>query len=90
MTQRSLRKPGTTPKSAGDVFDLAETLLDREGINADDLLAFTCEPDAVSQLAVESYLVESSGAVVMRSKTKEFWDAWGLPKDNDFAKIDFP
>jgi hypothetical protein len=62
----------------------------RDTAFADDLLAFTCEPDAVSQLAVESYLIESSGAVVMRSQTKEFWDAWGLPKDNDFAKIDFP
>ncbi len=78
------------PMSGGDVFDLAETFLDTEGINADDLLAFNRLPDAMSLLAVESYLVESTGAVVIGSTTKEFWDAWGLPKNNDFAKIYFP
>ena len=67
----------------------AEALLDREGINADDLMALTREPDAICQVAVEPYLVESSGAAIMRPKTKEFWAAWGLPKDNDFQKIDF-
>ena len=67
----------------------AERWLDRDGINADDLMALTREPDAVCQVAVEPYHVESSGAAVMRPKTKEFWAVWGLPKDNEFQKVDF-
>lgn len=67
----------------------AERWLDRDGIGADDLMALTREPDAVCQVAVEPYHIESSGAAVMRPKTKEFWAVWGLPKDNEFQKVDF-
>ena len=56
---------------------------------ADDLMALTREPDAVCQTAVEPYHVESSGATVMRPRTKEFWAVWGLPSMNEYQKVSF-
>ena len=63
--------------------------LDRDGIDADDLMELTREPTAVCQRAVPPYHVESSGAAIMRPKTKEFWAVWGIPAENEFQKIEF-
>lgn len=68
----------------------AEGLLDRDSITAQDLMDLTREPDAVCQVATDPYHVESSGATLMRPKTREFWAVWGLPKDNEFQPIEFP
>jgi isopenicillin-N N-acyltransferase-like protein len=68
----------------------AQAFLERDGVEAEDLMELTREPDAVCQVAVEPYHVESSGATVMRPKTKEFWACWGLPSMNEFERIDFP
>ena len=70
-------------------LDTARQWLDRDGITADDLMALTREPDAVCQTAVEPYHVESSGATVMRPRTKEFWAVWGLPSMNEYQKVSF-
>ncbi len=67
----------------------ADRLLDRGGIGAEDLMALTREPDAICQVPVEPYRVESSGAAVMRPKTREFWACWGQPAHNDFVQISF-
>ena len=63
--------------------------IEPERITADDLMALTREPDAVCQTAVEPYHVESSGATVMRPRTKEFWAVWGLPSMNEYQKVPF-
>ena len=55
----------------------------------DYLMALTREPNAVCQTAVEPYHVESSGATVMRPRTKEFWAVWGLPSMNEYQKVSF-
>jgi isopenicillin-N N-acyltransferase-like protein len=70
-------------------LDTARQWLDRDGITADDLMALTREPNAVCQTAVEPYHVESSGATVMRPRTKEFWAVWGLPSMNEYQKVSF-
>ncbi len=67
----------------------ARSFLDRTDIDADDLMELTREPEAVCQVAQEPYHVESSGAVVMRPRTREFWACWGLPSHNAFTKIAF-
>ncbi len=65
-------------------------LVDREGITADDLMELTREPSAICQVPVEPYHIESSGAAVMRPRTKEFWACWGQPASNDYQLIEFP
>ncbi len=65
-------------------------LVDREGITADDLMELTREPTAICQVPVEPYHIESSGAAVMRPRTKEFWACWGQPASNDYQLIEFP
>jgi len=67
----------------------AHQWLDRTNIGHEDLMALTREPNAVCQVAVEPYRVESSGATVMRPKTKDFWAVWGLPSMNEFQHVEF-
>ena len=67
----------------------AQKMLDRDGIEVDDLISLTREPDAICQVSREPYHVESAGAAIMRPKTKEFWACWGLPSANDYEKIEF-
>ncbi len=64
---------------------LAEDLVDEERI-----FDLTREPDAICQLAVEPYHIESSGAAVMRPSTGDFWACWGRPAENDYQHIPFP
>ncbi len=67
----------------------AKQLLDRTGVTADDLMELTREPEAICQVPVEPYFVETSGAAVMRPKTLDFWASWGPPSHNDFQHIPF-
>lgn len=65
----------------------AEAQLDRDEITEDDLMALT--RDGVCQVAREPYHIESSGAAVMRPRTREFWAVWGLPSDNEYQRVEF-
>ena len=66
----------------------ARARLDRHGVTEEDLMALTRDA-AVCQIATDPYHVESSGAVVMRPKTKDFWAVWGLPSMNQFQHVEF-
>ena len=70
-------------------LEVAQAFLDRDDLDVDDMIALTRDPEAVCQVARDPYRVESSGAVVMRPRTREFWACWGLPSDNEFQKIGF-
>ncbi len=78
LTQSSTRRLAT-----------AKRLLDRDGVTPEDLMELTREPEAICQVPVEPYFVETSGAAVMRPKTLDFWAAWGPPSHNDFQHIPF-
>ena len=79
-----------SPDEQRCILEGAEVLdIELGRITADDLMALTREPDAVCQTAVEPYHVESSGATVMRPRTKEFWAVWGLPSMNEYQKVSF-
>ena len=68
----------------------AQGLLDRSDITADDLMELTREPGFICQVPTEPYHIESSGAVVMRPRSREFWATWGQPAHNEFQKIELP
>ena len=48
------------------------------------------EPTTVCQRAVAPLHIESSGAVVMRPATGDFWGCWGPPVDNAYQHIEMP
>jgi len=65
----------------------ADQELDRSEISAEDLMALTA--GAVCQISSEPSHIESSGAAVMRPRTREFWACWGVPRENDYHPIEF-
>ncbi len=77
-------------RSSATRLATATDLLDRDGIDENDLMAVTREPGSICQVPVEPFHVETSGAAVMRPKTLDFWAVWGPPDVNDYTKISFP
>jgi isopenicillin-N N-acyltransferase-like protein len=65
----------------------AQTKLDRDGITSDDLMTLTAGD--VCQVSKEPSHIESSGAAIMRPRTREFWACWGLPSENEYQKVGF-
>lgn len=61
--------------------------LDRHDLSAGDLMELTRQK--VCQVPEAPYEIETSGAAVMRPKTREFWAVWGLPTMNEYVKIGF-
>lgn len=67
-------------------LELATALLADTGepVDAERLMGITREPTAICRWPDAKYRVESSGAVLMRPRTGDFWACWGQPADNDF------
>ena len=67
-------------------LQLAEALLSDTGgpVDAERLMEITREPTAICRWPDAKYRVESSGAVIMRPRTGDFWACWGQPADNDY------
>lgn len=68
-------------------LDTADAALAGDDITIDDLIALTAGD--VCQISAAPSHIESSGATIMRPRTREFWACWGLPRDNDYQRIDF-
>ena len=64
-------------------------MLDRDGIGVDDLMAVPRADQAVCRVSTEPFHVESSGAAIMRPRTRDFWAVWGLPSHNDYIHVPF-
>ena len=67
-------------------LELAAAMLADTGrpLDAERLMAITREPTAICRWPDAKYRVESSGAVIMRPRTGDFWACWGQPADNDY------
>ena len=53
-------------------------------LDAERLMEITRESTAVCRWPDPKYRVESSGAVIMRPRTGDFWACWGQPADNHY------
>lgn len=62
-------------------------LLAEGTIDEDRLFALTRDAEAICQVPVEPFRVESSGAAVMRPATGDFWACWGQPAKNEYEHI---
>lgn len=67
-------------------LDMAATLLadDSDPVDPERLMEITREPTAICRWPDATYRVESSGAVIMRPRTGDFWACWGQPAENDY------
>ncbi len=63
-----------------------ELLADGE-IDADRLKDMTRDDEAICQVSIEPFHVESSGATIMRPSTHDFWACWGRPAENDYQLV---
>lgn len=64
-------------------LDLACQLLEKDGIDADDLMALT-RADHICSIAVPPLDIESCGAAIMQPASGKFWAVWGLPTENEY------
>ncbi len=85
---QAAKEPGLMTSSV-ERLRTAQDLLATGDVDAERLFELTREPDAICQLAVEPYHIESSGAAVMRPGTGDFWACWGRPVDNEYQHISF-
>lgn len=71
----------------------SELLEELRPITPDDLMTITRDRTndsyAICALPEAPYYWETSGAVVMRPHTKEFWAVWGLPIENEYQRFTF-
>lgn len=82
------KAPGLMDSSQSRL-DKARDLLAEGLVDAERLFALTREPEAICQKATEPYFIESSGAVVMRPGTDDFWACWGRPIESEYEHIPF-
>ncbi|MGI8517568.1 MAG: C45 family autoproteolytic acyltransferase/hydrolase [Acidimicrobiia bacterium] len=65
-----------------------KVLADRSGgVDVDDLMALTRDPEAICRRSEPPHHTESAGAVIMRPRSKQMWASWGLPSENDFEEF---
>ena len=67
-------------------LELAEAMLSDAShpVDPERLMEITREPTAICRWPDAKYRVESSGAVIMRPRTGDFWACWGQPAENDY------
>ncbi len=88
-TARQAPKDAELAESSDARYRIANEMLAEGRIDADRLFDLTREPEEICQIATEPFHVESSGAVVMRPATGDFWACWGRPAENDFQHVGF-
>jgi|TARA_B100000929_G_scaffold146429_1_gene116016 isopenicillin-N N-acyltransferase-like protein len=82
-------RPAELTANSARRLERATELLDRDGITADDCMAITRDPDSICRESDATYHIESSGAVVMRPRTGDFWAVWGVPRHNEYVHVPF-
>jgi len=75
--------------SSVDRLTKGRNLLAEGSIDEERLFDLTREPEAICQVSVEPFHVESSGAAIMRPSTGDFWACWGRPAENDYQHVSF-
>ena len=82
-----VERPAELQDSSHRRRSVAVDHLDQTDITKEHLMDLTRH--GVCQVPEPPYEVETSGATVMRPRTKDFWAVWGLPSMNDYARIEF-
>lgn len=73
--------------SSVDRLEIGRALLAEGEVTLARLEAWTREPTAICRRSTAPYHLESSGAVLMRPKTRELWAVWGVPADGKYERF---
>ena len=67
-------------------LEIAASMLDDRSrpVDLEQLMDITREPTAICRWSDDRDRSETSGAVIMRPRTGDFWVCWGQPADNDY------
>lgn len=66
---------------------LAHEMLGTAAIDLDALVRLTCEPEWICRRSEPPHHMETSGAVIMRPRTREMWAVWGLPSEQPYERF---
>ena len=80
--ERFLELMANSRQRLGLATDLLSS--DDEPVDAERMMEVTREPTTICRWPDDLYRVESSGAVIMRPRTGDFWACWGQPAENDY------
>lgn len=80
------KRPADLVTSSHRRLALGEELLSSRAIDLDTLIAFTREPDWICRRSEPPHHMETSGAVILRPRTRELWAVWGLPSENEYER----
>jgi predicted choloylglycine hydrolase len=82
-------KPPALMASSKARLERATELLDCSRVELSDLMDLTRDSQAICQVSQPPYHIESSGAAIMRPRTREMWAVWGLPSENEYDHFEF-
>lgn len=80
-------RPGSLMESSHARLARASALVADGGLDPTALMALTRDPNAICQVSVEPYHVESCGGAVMSPETGEMWAVWGRPDENEYERF---
>lgn len=65
--------------------DAGRLLADVDEHSPESLMALLRDEDSICRHPEPPFDYESSGAVIMRPATGDFWGCWGIPSQNEFS-----
>lgn len=81
-------RPAILNTSSTDRLLHARTSLDATGTHTvESLMALLRDERSICRRPEPPFDYESSGAVIMRPRTKDMWACWGVPADNEFEHL---
>lgn len=88
VVRREAARAEELHQSSLDRQELGLALLAEGEVTRERLEAWTREPTAICRRSSAPFHIESSGAVLMRPRTRELWAVWGVPADGSYERFE--
>lgn len=85
-SRREATRPAALQQSSHERLGRAEELCRATRFDLDTMTALTRDP-VICRRSEPPFHLETSGAVVMRPKTRELWAVWRNPQDHDYQRF---
>ncbi len=82
-------RPTELVSNSMERLERGKHLLEQGDIDTKRLVELTRDNEAICRKPEEPFLIESSGAAIMRPATKDFWACWGQPAENEYELIEW-
>jgi isopenicillin-N N-acyltransferase-like protein len=86
-TAHQAERPGTLMDSSMARLARARELISAGPQDAAALMGLTRDPEAICQVSVDPYHIESCGGAVMSPATGEMWAVWGRPDQHRYERF---